>query len=836
VLRDVLLHRFAQDPTLEPRDVVVLCPDLDAIAPLIEAVFTRPTSTADPSTPSDTAAGELRAGHLRVRIADRSLAAQDPTAVLALRLLGLEDARLGVSEVLDLLAREPVRARFGFTDEDLDRIAGWVEPLGIRWGLDAEHRTQFGLDTDEGTWAAGLARLLVGVTTSDEDRRTVLGVVPYDDVADGDVDLVGRLTECIVRLRDARRSLSGARELTTWVTALSDALDALADHREAPWQRLALDRVLDEIREDAEAAGVDVPLHAAEVVGLLTARLASRGGRADQRTGDLTVCDLVPMRSVPHRLVCLVGMDDGAFPRRSRLDGDDLLDHDERVGDRDPRSEDRQLLLDAVLAAGDAVIVTTTGADERTGDPRPPAVPIGELLDVLDRTAVTADGVPAGTARTVTHRLHASDPDNFRPGALDGWDGIRGADPGDVAGARALLAPRAAATMPFGDPLERVEVVSATAPVEEPDAWLGASDRSLTIELDRLHEALLRPVPSYLDARAGLRFPRRQATQTDELAVELGGLDAYHVGRALLEDRLEGAALDRALELVRGRGGLPPGMLAGSGLDEVTTVLQRLLQAAEDLGIATEPEPPRELVVDLPDAVRVVGTVDGLVGTCVRRLQYQRLTPPHRLRSWLAVLALTAATPDRDWHAVTIGRIPEKRKERRVRDPATIQVATARPPDLSPDERRTWATAELLRLIGLARTALRRPLPLLERTSAALAQARANVRVGASTASWTGPGANAFDDSAFAPVTGESLAPAIRLAFGPDRDFAALLDVAAVPSDPPVPVFARSDDGVTAALPELDTEVAPGPDGARLTRLAEVLWRPMLDHERRDDR
>src|SRR4051794_26602109 len=100
----------------------------------------------------------------------------------------------------------------------------------------------------------------------------------------------------------------------------------------------------------------------------------------------------MPMRSVPHRVVCVLGMDDGAFPRQAARDGDDLMLADPHVGDRDPRTEDRQLLLDALMAASDRLIVTYSGNDERTNVPRPPAVPIGELLDVVDRTVRVEDG------------------------------------------------------------------------------------------------------------------------------------------------------------------------------------------------------------------------------------------------------------------------------------------------------------------------------------------------------------------------------------------------------------------------------------------------------------
>ena len=143
--------------------------------------------------------------------------------------------------------------------------------------------------------------------------------------------------------------------------------------------------MLDEIVAEA-GDGRGAELAPAEVRAYILERLQGRPTRANFRTGHLTVCTLVPMRSVPHRVVCLLGLDDGAFPRKAPRDGDDLMLDDPQIGERDPRSEDRQLLLDALLAATERLIITYTGNDERTNTPRPPAVPVGELLDTIDAT------------------------------------------------------------------------------------------------------------------------------------------------------------------------------------------------------------------------------------------------------------------------------------------------------------------------------------------------------------------------------------------------------------------------------------------------------------------
>ena len=158
----------------------------------------------------------------------------------------------------------------------------------------------------------------------------------------------------------------------------------------------------------------DTPLRLPDISALLDRHLAGRPTRANFRTGTLTVCTMVPMRSVPHRVVCLVGLDDGVFPRLGVVDGDDVLARNPMTGERDIRSEDRQLLLDAIGAATEKLVITYTGANEYSGQPRPPAVPLAELLDTLDVT--TPDKIRDSIV--VDHPLQPFDFRNVEPGKL----------------------------------------------------------------------------------------------------------------------------------------------------------------------------------------------------------------------------------------------------------------------------------------------------------------------------------------------------------------------------------------------------------------------------------
>ncbi len=249
---------------------------------------------------------------------------------------------------------------------------------------------------------------------SDDSQAWLDTALPLDDVGSNRIELAGRLAEFVARLESAADALTGTRPLTEWIEALTNSVAQLT--RVGPgdaWQEGQLQREFSEVLTQA-GSHTDTKLRLPDVRALLSGHLAGRPTRANFRTGTLTVCTMVPMRSVPHRVICLVGLDDGVFPRIDVVDGDDALARCPMTGERDIRSEDRQLLLDAVCAAGETLVITYTGSDEHTGHPRPPAVPLAELLDALDQTTES----PVRQHIVTHHPLQPFDRKNVTPGAL----------------------------------------------------------------------------------------------------------------------------------------------------------------------------------------------------------------------------------------------------------------------------------------------------------------------------------------------------------------------------------------------------------------------------------
>jgi len=665
VLREVLLRLFEDDPSLEPRDVLVLCPDVESYAPLVSAAFGLGDQGRHP-------------GHrLRVRLADRSLRQTNPLLDTVARLLELADGRVPASALLDLAASPGVRRRFGFDDDDLERLRGWVAGAGVRWGLDAEHRGAWHLEgVPQNTWRTGLDRLLLGVAASEDDLPWLDTALPLDDVDSGDVDLAGRLAELVDRLDDVLGELSGERPAGEWMEALGRGLDLLTAVSEADaWQ-------LGQARRELAAGSAGTVLRLADVRALLSDRLRGRPTRANFRTGSLTVCTLVPMRSVPHRVVVLLGLDDGVFPRGGAVDGDDVLLRDPCTGERDRRSEDRQLLLDAVLAAREHLVVLHTGADPLTGAKRPPAVPVGELLDVLDGTARTADGLPVRAHVVVRHPLQPFDRRNFLPGEL-GAEQPFSFDGGSLAGARRAGAARLPVAPFLDGPLPA---------------------RAEAVDLQDLVAFLEHPVKAFLRQRLGITLPGEDDEVADALLVELDPLARWDVGERMLSARLLGIDTGSFRQAELRRGTLPPGPLGLRVLSGLEADVEELAVVGEQA--RTGPVRAVDVRVELGGGRLLTGTVPGVHGSTVARTVFSRLGPKHRLRAWAQVLALQAGDPG-GWRAVTTGRGRGRGSMTRTLTP---------PRDALP---------HLQGLVELYDAGMREPLPLDVAAAHAYAQQRA---------------------------------------------------------------------------------------------------------------
>lgn len=694
VVADAVRHLL--EPTeggaaLEFRDVVILCPDVPTFAPLVQAAF----------------AGRGDVAGVPLAVTDLSLSATTPLVDVAAALLDLLDGRFRPADLLALAGRGPVARRFGFSPSDLANLAELVAAVNVAWGADPEGRATYfarhgGLSLDaplgSRTWLEGFAQLAAGAALADRPIHAAAGLpaVPLARIEDPVVvAAIGAFAEFIEVVHSGVELLRGAQLPLDWVDRLVATLDDLVELADDDaWQWRRLDAVLASFADDAaevaggEVAGGDVAggeVEGLELAGLLSGQLGGTAGRARFGSGAVTLTSLTGLRGVPHRVVVLLGFDGDLGLSGARAD--DLLALDRRAGEPQPLREVRAQLLDAVLAAGDHLLIVSTAVDPRSNKEVAPAVPLAELLAVIDDTAVGPASESASAALAVHHPRHAWSTPNFAGGDAAVVPGERwGFDESALVAAR----------------LREVGVDGHDDDGSTPLGWapLGADPglvrTSGEVSVAELATALRNPTEAYLRTRLGVALPEERQQDSDGLVdLQPSGLDRYHlldelwdligpgspVGSPTAGDAGAGSAgSDDATAQAKAawrsaqvaRGALPPAPYLDAafvGVDAVASAFRSALDAL----VGERPAERVPLTARLNSGVTVTG--DAVVvrdgdDSIVLDVRLVRRKDADRLTGLLTLAAVAAEFPDECW------RLEQFRRPRQDSAKHPVDVAT----------------------------------------------------------------------------------------------------------------------------------------------------------------
>ncbi|MDT7856017.1 exodeoxyribonuclease V subunit gamma [Rubrivirga sp. S365] len=614
-LRDALLDAFADVPGLRPSDVLVVVPDLAVYAPLVDAVFEAESATGD---------GGGAVVRLPVHVVNHPHAPALRVVEAFRKALRMHDGRVTASELLDLLGYPVVRQAAGIREDELPRLRAWVKEAGVCWGLTGERKERFGLPADDlHTWRYGLDRLLLGVMTGGAGENAaaetaaggaeggaglVLGHAACDAAGLDGADLLGRFCEWAEALFSALGAIDRPAPLAEWPGHLLRFLDGVfaaeaEEEVEAVVFLRGLAADLAGLDELASSPGSDVPFR------VVRAHLDGAAGSFEQReavlTGRITVADPLVLRHAPFRVVAFLGLGDGVWPRPETPAGFDLLAQHPHPGDASPRATEKQLFVDAVLAAGDRLVLSYVGRSEKDNAERAASVCLDAFLDACD-----LHWGPAGREQfVVRHRL--------QPFAESYFDR---AGPTSYAGQHLVARAQAAPPRPYhdGGPLPDEDDAGEVTLADLAAAWTNPSQfavrRRLKVSLDLEEDAV-----------------------RDDEPVTLGGLERWRVREAVVEGALGGLS-DTDLEALLLRGGLLPGGAPGAAL------LRRIRAEAApvvDAVRAWGPTEPRAVEVDVA-GTRVVGTVPHLGERGALRYRAGAVRPRHLVASWLDHLALCA--------------------------------------------------------------------------------------------------------------------------------------------------------------------------------------------------
>jgi exodeoxyribonuclease V gamma subunit len=609
VLHDNLLFMLDTFPALTPRDILVMMTDVETYSPYISTVFGR----ADEGVPV-----------LPYSIADRKFMNEGGVALSVMKLLDLQGSRMTAPELFDLLSMPPVSRRFQLDDEGLDAIRGWIEGTRIRWGMDESDRIERELPPySENSWRAGLDRLLLGYAMQDEG---VLfdGILPYDEMEGSVVEHLGKFAEFVDWVDKLIKEIDRSRTLALWQDFFLAMLDGfilvdVGSERELT----AIYGVVNRIAQIAGDARFEGEVYPAVMLSWLRSNLEEEEHGLGFMTGGITFCSMLPMRSIPFRVVAMVGMNDGAFPRQDRSPGFDLIAREPRRGDRSKRSEDRYLFLETILSARDVFYISYLGQSIRDNSEIPPSVLVSELLDAVGRGFLIPDNGTPEEHLVVRHRLQAFHPAYFTESDTRLFSYSR-----ENSRALAVTASAKSRVRSFID-----------APISQPPEELR------TVPIERLLRFYDNPAAYFLTERLGIRFGASVTPLEEREPFSVEGLDGYFMKQELLEVELQDGDAEKLLPLFRSRGILPPSQHGERVFRMMLDEVRKFARVVMEKTGCDNPLAPLDTELQL-GGFRLTGRLDRLTTTCRVQVRCATMKPKDQIRSWITHLVLNAAAPE----------------------------------------------------------------------------------------------------------------------------------------------------------------------------------------------
>ncbi|MAH30050.1 MAG: exodeoxyribonuclease V subunit gamma [Euryarchaeota archaeon] len=530
VLRDYLLRRFEEDPSLKPRDVLVMMPTPEDYAPYIRAVF----SGLEEGMPRE----------FPYSIVDREPRRESHLIDYLFDLLDFFEGRATNREVLDLMDSLPSRTKNEWEDADMEIFRQWIGDCHAYWGFSAEHRERCGSTaTHEHTWRHALDRMALGFCFRGYNRQLWEGTLPYDEIEGEHAIRFSKFSRFLSALADFEKQARGQQSLLDWSSWLTRLTNEFFHQTDATLlDRRKINEAVESLASEYHnlAGEGKVPLRVIRYHLGNVLEVGSPQGRF--LTQGVTFSGLRPMRSVSARVVCILGLNAEAFPRQNRAPSFDLSG-DRRPGDRSSREDDRYLFLETLWCAKDFLYLSYVGQSIRQSQEIPPSIVINELLDALDEIAEWKDSegnpIPAVDAVVKKQTLHPFGPDNYRGDRLP----LSYSLPNLKAG-RALLDSKKTVN-PFVD-LDNRQVIE---------------DSKKDLSVGELVEFFSNPCKAYLKYSLGMKLWEEEASPPDFEPLEIESLEKYKLMGKMLNVVGSGKDISALYELEKAEGRLPPGNL-----------------------------------------------------------------------------------------------------------------------------------------------------------------------------------------------------------------------------------------------------------------------------------
>ncbi len=588
ILLDHLLRLLHGDEDLQLREIVVMAPDIQEYAQLIPAVF------AD----------------MQHSIADRSIRRRNTVIAAFLRFLDLFSGRFGWSELLDLLQQQVIFPQFQLSAPEIDTLRQWVIGCGIRWGLSAEQRSVDGLlSYTEGSWRAGLDRLLMGYAIDSDEW--IDGVLPFTDIEGRGALALGGLCRFIELIEEARADFQQARTVGEWSATLQSFVQQLFGD--------AYQEDLVELRTIVAELSESIAAFHEDKVSFEVIRHWFNQSAGESRSssgflrGQLTFCSMLPMRSIPFKVVCLIGLNDGVFPKNDNHDTFDLLGQQNRPGDRSPRADDRYQFLEALLAARSHLYLSYIGQSARSNEEIPPSVVVTEFLEVLEA------GYGLGAKDfVVRHPLHPFSRKYFA-----------------AEGERRLFS--------YDSYACRTATVLQQGAKGQPQWWGGELARKIdTVQFEDLLRFYRNPQKFFIRDCLDIRLDATHDLPDEREIFQLSGIDRYQAEQEMVSLHLNGKTGDFYRKF-QTAGKWPLGTPGRLSFDEKQPQIEEFVArvGGQEMGERLA-DMPIDLIID---DYRLQGTLSNLYEGGVMLIRYGKMRGADLLSGWLHHLVYSRLLP-----------------------------------------------------------------------------------------------------------------------------------------------------------------------------------------------
>ena len=612
VLYDYLLELFNRDSSLKPVNIIVMTPEIDDYAPYIEAVFGSVSRDDEKYIPFS--------------ITDRRIRGENAVAASFMDILNLAGSHVEASSVFSIIESEPVRTNFGISLNDLDILKNWIMESGVRWGIDADHRNSRGLPAiPDNTWRTGLDRLMLGFAMKGEDYFQD-DLIPCD-LVEGHAELLGNFMKFVERLFTVVRELELMKTPSQWYEHLLEILDFFFIATSETERDLEdIRKSIIRLSEISDMSGFTDKIRLSVIKSYLGTFLNASSPRGRFMSGGVTFCSMLPLRSVPFRVICLLGMQEGAFPRRHYDLSFDLMAKYYQKGDRSPRESDKYLFLESILSARDRLYISYIGQSQKDDAIFLPSTLVSELIDYAEQGYfLREDAEREGAVFEHIHKKHPLQP--FSEKYFSGKDKrlFSYSEEDFLVVAQRKKSP--VKTAP------KVSFISSEIPQEYYET-----------DLDQIIRFFMNPAKFLLLNRMNIRMVEPEEDMKDTENFGLAGLDKYLASMEVLKDPdMDAKEYQR---LFRARGILPHGKVGIIELNDLVEEARVLYECIAEHVRGLEYSGPEEFELRI-DPFRIICRIDELYRNVEisKIISYRpaKVKGKDRVKAWIRHLAINAA-------------------------------------------------------------------------------------------------------------------------------------------------------------------------------------------------